>query len=63
MVYKFGQRPCPCGSGLPSQWAYDARRIPLCRTCAKCHTRKMDGYREDVRKDPNYWADEQIEED
>ena len=59
----FNQRPCPCGSGLPSQWAYDARGIPLARTCPKCHTLKMDGYREDVLRNPNYEADETIDED
>ena len=54
-------RPCPCGSGEPSRWQYDARGIELCRTCVKCHTRKMAGYRRDVLTDSNYWADEPIE--
>lgn len=54
---------CSCGSGLYSTWAYDARGIPLARTCAKCHTRKMDGYREDVLRNPNYDVDEPIEGD
>lgn len=54
---------CQCGSGLPSHWAYDARGIPLCRTCAQCHQRQMAKYRKDVLVDPNYWADEPIEED
>lgn len=53
--------PCPCGSGLPSQWQNDARGIPLCRTCSNCHRRKMAAYRPDVLRDPNYWADEAIE--
>lgn len=56
-------RPCPCGSGLPSRWAHDARGIELCRTCEACHERKMAGYRPDVLTDPNYWADEPIEEE
>lgn len=56
-------RPCACGSGLPSTWASDARGIPLFRTCVRCHSRKMDGIRADVRNRPNYEADEYIEED
>lgn len=54
-------RPCPCGSGLPSYWQADARGIPLCRTCDDCHDRKMSGYRPDVLTDSQYWADEPIE--
>lgn len=54
-------RPCPCGSGLDSYWQNDARGIPLCRTCDKCHEEKMSRYRQDVLTDSNYWADEPIE--
>lgn len=54
-------RPCPCGSGKPSEWQYDARGIELCRTCVKCHKRKMAGYRSEVITNPNYSADEPIE--
>ena len=53
---------CPCGSGLESEPQFDARSIYLCRTCPKCHARRMKRYRPDVLTDPNYWADEQIEE-
>jgi hypothetical protein len=56
-------RPCPCGSGLPSLWQYDARGIELCRTCDKCHSKRMLGYRADVLYNPNYQVDEQIEAD
>lgn len=56
-------RPCPCGSGKSSYWQNDARGIPLCRTCADCHKKKMAGYRPNVLTDSNYWADEPIEED
>jgi hypothetical protein len=56
-------RPCPCGSGLPSRWRHDARGIELCRTCTKCHKEKMARYRPDVLTDPNYPADEPIEEE
>jgi hypothetical protein len=53
--------PCPCGSGLPSTWQYDARGIELCRTCEKCHDTKMKSYRSEVLTDPHYWASEPIE--
>jgi len=56
-------RACPCGSGLSSEWQVDARGIELTRTCLKCHKEKMQRYRPDVLRDPNYWADEAIEED
>jgi hypothetical protein len=56
-------RPCPCGSGLPSTWQHDARGIPLCRTCEKCHAERMGGFRPDVLTDPNYWADEPIDDE
>ncbi len=55
--------PCSCGSGLPSSWEYDARGIPLCRTCSMCHDQKMAGYRRDVLTDSDYEADEAIEDD
>jgi hypothetical protein len=60
---RYSPRPCPCGSGLESEWQYDARGIELCRTCPKCHKEKMKKYRPDVLTDRNYWADEAIEED
>jgi hypothetical protein len=56
-------RPCPCGSGKLSYWQRDARGIPLCRTCQSCHKAKMKTYRPEVLTNPNYYADEQIEED
>lgn len=63
MTDRYRASPCPCGSGRPSTWAYDARGIPLCRTCVVCHKRKMAGYRPDVLTDPNYWSDEPIDAD
>jgi hypothetical protein len=60
---RYDTRPCPCGSGLPSRWQYDARGIELCRTCAKCHKKAMGKYRKDVLTDANYWADEPIDPD
>jgi hypothetical protein len=56
-------RPCPCGSGKPSRWQYDARSIALCRTCNDCHETKMATYRPEVLNDPNYQSDEPIDDD
>lgn len=56
-------RPCPCGSGLMSQWQRDARGIELCRTCPVCNDEKMAGYRPEVLTKANYDADEDIEGD
>jgi len=56
-------RECWCGSGLPSTWQFDARGIALCRTCAACKRRKLAQYRPEVLTDPNYWADEPIDEE
>lgn len=46
-----------------SWWEYDARGIPLARVCDKCREAKLGTYRPDVLTDPDYWADEPIEED
>jgi hypothetical protein len=56
-------RVCPCGSGRESWWENDARGIPLARVCVKCKKEKLSGYRRDVLVNPNYEADEPIEED
>jgi hypothetical protein len=47
-------RPCPCGSGKISYWQNDARGIPLCRTCDKCHDQRMSQYRPEVLTDSSY---------
>lgn len=60
---RYSVRPCPCGSGLDSEWQCDARGIELCCTCDQCHDEKMRGYRRDVLEDPCYECDEQIEAD
>lgn len=54
---------CICGSGLPKTAQFDARGIFLTSTCARCHARRMQEFREDVLTDANYWADEPIESD
>lgn len=55
-------RLCPCGSGKESWWENDARGIPLARVCVKCKKTKLSTYRRDVLVNPNYSADEAIEE-
>ncbi len=54
---------CPCGSGEWPEAHHDARGIFLCYACDKCEAEKLSHYRPDVLTDPNYWADEPIEED
>lgn len=57
-------RPCPCGSGKPSQWQLDAKGIPLARTCATCHAQQMARYRPEILTGYSQAdLDEQIEED
>ena len=53
---------CPCGSGEFPWIAYDARGIPIGYVCEKCEKRKLSGYRTEVLTNPNYDADEDIEE-
>lgn len=54
---------CSCGSGLESEWVSDARNIPLCRVCPSCRDERLSRYRPEVLDDPDYYADEDIEED
>lgn len=56
-------RECPCGSGRESWWEHDARGIPLARVCVKCKATKLAKYRPDVLRNPNYKADEPIEDE
>jgi len=49
--------------GEDSWWEYDARGIPLCKVCDLCEETKLSMYRPEVLSNPNYHADEQIEED
>ncbi len=49
--------------GEHSWWEHDARSIPLCKVCDRCEEAKLSMYRPDVLSNPNYQADEQIEEE
>ena len=49
---------------VESAWAeYDARGIYLCRVCPICRKAKLDMYRVEVLRDPNYDHDEPIDEE
>lgn len=56
-------KQCPCGSGKEANLECDARGIPLGYMCDACSKEKLSKFRPDVLTDPNYWADEDIEED
>ena len=55
-----------CQGGQHEQeayWEYDARGIPLCKVCDACRAERLSRYRPEVRSNPNYEADENIEPD
>lgn len=56
-------RPCPCGSGLPSAWEFDARGIELGRMCDACREDRLAQFRPEVLTSANYEHDEPIDED
>jgi len=41
-------RLCPCDSGEPSWWVYDAQGIELCRVCSECEEGKLARYRPEI---------------
>jgi len=48
---------------IETWWEYDARGIPLAKVCEHCVDAQLARYRPDVLSNPNYWADEPIEEE
>lgn len=54
---------CMCGSGKNYCQQFDARGIPLCRTCPDCHAEKMKKYRKEVLVNSSYESNEPIEEE
>lgn len=56
-------KPCTCGSGEHRRELFDARGIFCAFVCDTCEDEKRAYYRADVLEDPDYWADEDIEED
>ena len=47
-------------SGWPE---FDARGIYLTKVCEECEEEKLTSYRKEVLSDPNYEADERIDEE
>lgn len=54
---------CNCGSGKERYPLSDARGIFCAYVCEDCESEVRKKYRVDVMEDPNYYCDEQIEED
>jgi len=54
---------CPCGSGLWSSWAHDARGVELARVCPRCEEQVLACYRPEVLYDGSYELDEDVEPD
>ena len=57
MIFKY----CPCGSQKNSWWESDARGIPLARICEDCKEERLEKFKKEVRINPNYDADEPID--
>ena len=53
---------CFCGSGLERRAVHDARNIFVAYVCDQCEAERLGGYRQDIFDDPNYPADEPIED-
>lgn len=51
---KYDVRPCPCGSGLPSQWLNDVANIPIKRVCATCEAEVRKHYAPALDPRSNY---------
>lgn len=41
-------RRCDCGSGLASEWEYDAQGCALCRVCTRCRAQRLRAYRPEI---------------
>jgi hypothetical protein len=54
---------CGCGSGLQPRMEYDARGIELGNMCNKCKKDRLSKYRPEVLNNPQYEADEPIDQE
>ena len=63
MKNDFDPKKCSCGSGLENDAEYDARGIFLTYAGDRVPRAEARRYRSEVLSDPNYWADEAIDED
>ena len=53
---------CRCGSKLYRYPLFDARGIFCAYVCKVCEKKKKSEFRAEIFIDPNYYADEDIEE-
>ena len=56
-------KPCPCGSGEPRRELVDARGIFSTFVCDRCESQRSKEFRPEIFSNPNYHADEPIEEE
>jgi hypothetical protein len=68
MPYRAGEefeypRGCRCGSKLRPYPLLDARGIFVAYVCGVCESTVRKKYRQDIFTDPDYWIDEQLEDD
>ena len=54
--------PCIGGHKSSPYWKHDARGIPLAKVCKDCVAFKLSKFRPEVIGNPNYSADESVEE-
>jgi len=59
--FRYWDGPCTCGSGEEGHELYDAKGIYSGITCKSC--KRENTFRPEVFTDPDYWTDEQVEED
>lgn len=57
------RKPCKCGSGRATYWAYDARGIPTNRVCLDCEAEDRKKWRPEIFTNPNYATDEPIDDE
>ena len=55
-------KPCSCGSGKPRRSLHDARGIFCAFVCDDCEPQKRAHFRADIFTNPDYEAEEPIDE-
>jgi hypothetical protein len=56
-------RPCNCDGGGERRSLYDARNIFVAYVCDACEPSVRARYRPDIFSDPQYWTDEEVDDD
>ena len=54
---------CPCHSKKPSRELFDARGIYVARVCDECEPKVRKKYRTEIFTNPNYYAEEPIDDE